>query len=148
MWPHQWNHNWYIYIYIELWMLYELEIHTVAVARNVFLIYIYSLLRHLWNIFPPDLLTFLFRKNKKHHLFASWWFQLFFLFLSLLREKIQFDFRIFFKFVVQPPPFVGDLRNRWPKETCKRNWRWNWKVGEIILEGDSKKGGSGNSEVV
>lgn len=46
-------------------MLYELEIHTVAVARNVFLIYIYSLLRHLRNIFPPDLLAFLFRKNRK-----------------------------------------------------------------------------------
>ena len=22
-----------------------------------------------------------------------------------------------------------NLRNRWPKEMSKRNWRWNWKVG-------------------
>ena len=33
-----------------------------------------------------------------------WWFQIFFSFSSLPREMIQFDFRIFFKWVGEKPP--------------------------------------------
>ena len=35
---------------------------------------------------------------------SRWWFQIFFSFSSLPREMIQFDFRIFFKWVGEKPP--------------------------------------------
>ena len=37
------------------------------------------------------------------HVLPGWWFQTFFIFTPNLGEMIQFDFRIFFKWVVQPP---------------------------------------------
>ena len=59
----------------------------IPAALNVYMKWI------LWDIFVYSI----------KHLGPRWWFQTFLEFSPLLREMIQFDLRIFFKWVVQPP---------------------------------------------
>ena len=44
---------------------------------------------------------------------AGWWFQRFLEFSSLFGEMIQFDLRIFFRWVVQPPTRLVCLGGSW-----------------------------------
>ena len=43
------------------------------------------------------------KKHQNHQWMPRWWFQIFFIFTPIPGEMIQFDLRIFFKWVVQPP---------------------------------------------
>ena len=69
---------------------------------------------------------------------SRWWFQIFFSFSSLPREMIQFDFRIFFKWVGEKPPTSSKkkshqtgkrLAHHFPKATGHAGWKWrDWRA--------------------
>ena len=74
-----------------------------------------------------------------------WWFQLFFIFIPKIGEMIQFDFRIFFRWMVQPPtrvsrdpspPSQHDLEHHQDLGSfsqCQSRW-YQARLSQAILE--------------
>ena len=81
---------------------FGLEHEAMSCGHSIHLVDSGFLLVIQWRFCPKNVIVMIACSHLNG--FSRWWFQTFFIFTLILGKMIDFDFRIFFKEVVQPPP--------------------------------------------